>query len=36
MKIGLHEEWSPVEEQWDQELENMWITHEQTEREMYA
>ena len=35
MKIGLHDEWSPVEEPWNQDLEDMWITHEQTEREMY-
>ena len=33
MKIGLHEEWSPVEERWNEK--DMWITHEQTEREMY-
>ena len=35
MKIGLHDEWSPVEEPRNQDLEDMWITHEQTEREMY-
>ena len=33
MKIGLHEEWSPVEEQWNEKDRS--ITHEQTEREMY-
>ena len=35
MKIGLHEEWSPIEEPWNQELEDMWTKHEQTEREMH-
>ena len=35
MRIGLHEECSSVEEPWNRELEDMWTTHEQTEREMY-
>ena len=33
MKIGLHEEWSPVEEHWNEKDKS--ITHEKTEREMY-
>ena len=31
MKIGLHEEWSPVEEPWNEK--DMWFNHEQTERD---
>ena len=35
MRIGLHEEWSPIEEQWNEDLEDMWTTHEQTERDTH-
>ena len=35
MRIGLHEEWPPIEEQWDEDLEDMWTTHEQTERDTH-
>lgn len=31
MKVGLHEDWSPVEEEGNQELEDMWTSHDQTE-----
>ena len=36
MKIGLHEEWSPIEEPWNQELEDMWTKHEQSNRKRNA
>ena len=35
MTVGSYEEWSPVEEPWNQDLEDMWTKYEQTEREMY-
>ena len=35
MRIGLHEEWSPIEEPWNQDLEDMWTTQEQQERDMH-
>ena len=34
MTVGWYDAWTPAEP-WNQELEDMWITHEQTEREMY-
>ena len=35
MTVGSYEEWSPVEEPWNQDLEDMGTKYEQTEREMY-
>ena len=35
MKLGWYEDWSPVEEVSNQDLENMWTNYEQTERAMY-
>ena len=34
MMVGTYDAWTPTE-QWDKDLEEMWIKHEQTEREMY-
>ena len=34
MMVGTYDAWTPME-QWDKDLEEMWIKHEQTEREMY-
>ena len=36
MWVGGYEDWTPAEQrEWDRDLEEMWVKHEQTERVMY-
>ena len=34
MRVGSYDDWTPAE-QWDRDLEEMWVKHEQTESAMY-